>query len=66
MKKAIASIIAALILIGFYALLAWGASILIEYVFEIEFGFWKTAAAWALLAIVGATLRGSSKGGNRD
>ncbi|WP_010495004.1 hypothetical protein [Paenibacillus elgii] len=46
------------VFIAVCALLTWGASVLISYIFGIDFGFWKTAALFVLLALVGGFFRG--------
>jgi uncharacterized membrane protein len=37
---------------GVYALFAWCVSVLVSYVFGVDFGFWKTVAALLLLSLV--------------
>lgn len=48
------------IAIGFYALIAWGVSVMVSYVFEIDFGFWKAAASLFLLSIAGSLTFGKA------
>lgn len=52
------------IVLGFYALIAWGVSVLVSFVFGIDFGFWKAAASLILLSIAGSLVFGRSAKNN--
>lgn len=51
------------IVFGIYALVAWGVAVMVSYVFDIDFGFWKTVCSLILISLVGGILRGNSKSG---
>ena len=43
--------------LGILALVAWGVSVLVTYLFTIDFGFWKAVAALVLLWVVAGFFR---------
>ena len=64
MEKALGFVLAAAIVLGVNALFIWGVSVLVSYLFGIDFGFWKTAAALILLSIVGSLTFGKAARNN--
>lgn len=64
-KGAFIGFLVVCIAFGIYALIAWGVSVLVSYVFGIDFGFWKSAASLILLSIFASYFR-SSNGSSAD
>ncbi|GGF88154.1 hypothetical protein [Paenibacillus abyssi] len=48
--KGIVILAAVLVSLGLYALIAWGVSVLIAFVFDYDIGFWRTVAAMFLVS----------------
>lgn len=51
-------LIGVVIALGICAFIAWVVAVLVTYLFGIDFGFWKAAAALILLSIVGSFFSG--------
>lgn len=61
MKDALAIVITVALIIGFFALIAWIVSVCVSYVFGIDFGLLKAAAAIILGGIAGGVLFGGRR-----
>lgn len=54
MEKVLAVIAGFALEIILFALIAWGVSVLVSYILDIDFGFWKAVGSLILLSIVGS------------
>lgn len=63
MEKFATIFVSALFVCGIYALFSWGVSVLVSYIFDVDFGFWKAAALLVLCSLIGGFFGKRNGGG---